>query len=366
VEKLKKLFFLFLLIFLPFSPHLAFAQKYLDYQNEEVKKLLLEGIDACFREDYPLVEKKFNQLLLEAPQDPAGYFFKAMFYQAQMMDYESDFREKEFYENIKAVKKYAKERIKHDSEDAWAYLFWGNAYGAKAVYDARKGNWWSGLNNGLKAKSALNEAIKHDPELYDAYVGLGSYHYWSSVVTKVLRWLPFIGDKREQGISQMRLALEKSIYCQDAAASGLIWIYINEKKFDQAIGLAQRMQSKYPEGKSFLWALAEAYYEKSDWSNALFYYREILERIDNRNDRFNSGGNHPENPNNYYNRIECKFHIANSLFNLGKFEECISACEEIQNYPLDEKTRKRQKNKLNATKRLLENALKVLGKATEK
>ncbi len=367
MEKLKKFIFLFLLISFTFFPNRAFSQKYIDYQDEEIKNLFLEGIDACFRENYPLAEEKFKQLVLKAPQDPAGYFFLAMLYQAQMIDYESDFREKDFYKNIKMAKKYAKERIKNDRKDAWAYLLLGNAYGAKALHEARKGNWWSGLNNGLKAKSALKEAVKHDPELYDAYVGLGSYHYWASVVIPPWAgWLPFIGDKREEGITEMKLAQKRAIFSQDAASNGLIWVYINEKKFDQAISLAENMQNKYPQGKSFLWALATAYYEKSDWTKALFSYQEILGRLENQIDGSTSSGNHPGNPNNYYNQIECKFHIANCLFNLGKFEECILTCEEIQNYPLDEKTKERQKDKLKTTKKLLEKSRQVLGKATEK
>lgn len=366
MEKLKKFAFLFLLIIsLSFFPNFALPQEYLDYQNEEIKELLLEGIDACFRENYPLAEEKFKQTVSKAPQDPAGYFFLAMLYQAEMMDYESDFRERDFYENIKVVKRYAKERIEHNRKDAWAYLFLGHAYGAKAFYDARKGDWWSGLNNGLKAKSALKEAVKHDPGLYDAYVGLGSYHYWASVVTKALWWLPFIGDNREEGITEMKLGQKRSIFSQDAAANGLIWIYINEKKFDKAISLAKQMQDKYPEGKSFLWALATAYYEKADWANALFSYQEILARLENQIDVSDLNGNHSDNPDNYYNRIECKFHVANCLFNLERFEECILTCEEIQKYQLDEKTKERQKEKLKRTKKLLEKALKYVAKGAE-
>jgi tetratricopeptide (TPR) repeat protein len=367
VEKLKKFVFLFFLISLSFFPNLAFPQKYPDYQDEELKNLFLGGIDACFRENYPLAEEKFKQVVSKAPQDPAGYFFLAMLYQAQMMDYESYFKEKDFYENIKMAKKYARGRIKNNKKDPWAYLFLGNAYGAKALYEARKGNWWSGLNNGLRAKSALKEAVKHDPELYDAYAGLGSYHYWASVVIPTWAgWLPFIGDKREEGISEMKLAYQRSIFSQDAAANGLIWIYINEKRLDLAIGLAENMQNKYPQGKSFLWALATAYYEKSDWTNALLSYREILARVESEIHGSTSSGTNPENPNNYYNQIECKFHIANCLFNLGKVGECILTLEEIQNYALDEQIKERQKDKLRMTKRLLEKSLKVLGGAGKK
>ncbi len=361
----KKLAFSFLVISLSFLPHLAFSQEYLDYQKQEVRQILLEGIDACFRESYPLAEEKFKAVLSKAPQDPAGYFFLAMLYQARMTDYESNFKEEDFDANVKMARKFARARIKNNKKDAWGYLFLGNAYAAKAIHEAREGDWWSGLNNGLKAKSALKEAVKHDPGLYDAYVALGSYHYWASVVTKAFWWLPFIGDNREEGISQIKVAHEKSVFSRDAAANGLIWIYINEKRYDQAIRLSQEMQNKYPEGKSFLWALATAYYEKSDWTNALSLHQEILERIQEQIDAAASSGNHPGNPHNYYNHIECKFHIASCLFNLRRFEECIAACEEIQNYSLDERTKKRQKDKLKRTQGLLEKSRKVIDKAGE-
>jgi tetratricopeptide (TPR) repeat protein len=339
--------------FVLLSPHLSFSQKYLDYQSPQIKAILLEGIEASFQENYARAESSFETLIRLAPEDPSGYFFKAALYHAQMIDYESNFREKELYENVKIAKKLARERIKQNKKDAWAYLVLGNSYGTKAVYKARQGDWWAGLNEGLSAKSALKQAIKCDPELYDVYVGLGSYHYWASVMTRAFWWLPFIGDHREKGILQMKLAYEKSIYSSAAAASGLIWIYIREKKYDQAISLAQQMQSEYPEGKSFLWPLAQAYFEKGDWTNARLKYEELLERL-----KENPGS---KNPDQSYNQVECRFYIANCLFSLGRYSECDSLCQEILNFPLNEKIRKRQEGKLKKTQDLLEKSLELLG-----
>jgi tetratricopeptide (TPR) repeat protein len=339
--------------FLLFRPQLSFPEKYVDYQSPQIKSLLLEGIDASFQEDYAKAESKFQTLIRMAPQDPAGYFFLAALYHAQMIDHESNFREEEFYRCVKAAKKLARNRIKQDKEDAWAYLVLGNSYGAKAVYEAKKGNWWSGLNEGLRAKSTLKEAIKRNPELFDAYVGLGSYHFWASVMTKALWWLPFLGDHREQGITEMKLAYEKSTFSQAAAASGLIWVYIRLKEYDQAISLAHKMQNRYPQGKSFLWGLAEAYYDKRDLNNALLHYQDLLRRLEENHSS--------ENPGQSYNLIECRFYIANCLFGLGRYSECDSVCQEILDFPLKEKIHQRQKNKLNRTRKLQEKCSELTG-----
>jgi tetratricopeptide (TPR) repeat protein len=337
-----------------FCPNFSLSQKYLDYQSARVKTLLLEGIEASFREDYALAESTFQTVVQMAPEDPAGYFFKAAAYHAQMIDYESNFKEKDFYQNIKIAKKLARKKIKKDKNDAWAYLILGNAYGAKAVYKAKQGNWWSGLQEGLTAKSAFKEALKRDPELYDVYVGLGSYHFWASVMTRAFWWLPFVGDHRDEGILQMKLAYEKSIFSRTAAASGLVWMYIRQKEYDQTISLAQKMQSQYPQGKSFLWPLAEAYFRKQDWNNALLKYRELSQRLEAEH---TSG-----NPDQSYNLIECRFCIANCLFSLGRYAECDSSCREILDFPLDERIRKRQKEKLKKTQELLEKCLEFAGR----
>ena len=349
-----KLALLWAAAFVLLNPPLSFSEKYLDYQSPRIQAVVLEGIHASFREDYALAESSFHALIRMAPQDPAGYFFLAALYHAQMIDYESDFREKELYENVKIAKKLARQRIKENKKDAWAHVILGNSYGVKAVYNAMKGKWWSGLNEGLSAKSALKKAVKLNPELYDAFVGLGSYHYWASVKTRALWWLPFIGDHRQKGISQTSLAYERSIFSSAAAASGLIWMYISEKQYDQAIGLAQEMQSEYPAGKSFLWPLAQAYFEKRNWNDALSTYQDLLERLE----RDQASGN----PDQSYNLIESRFYIANSLFILGRYAECDSVCQEILSFPLDEKIMKRQKKKLKRARELSEKSLELLAR----
>ncbi len=336
------------------SPPLSFSEKYLDYESPRIQVNTLQGIEASFREDYALAESSFHALIRMAPEDPAGYFFLAALYHAQMIDYESNFREKELYENVKIAKKLARQRIKKNKKDAWAHVILGNSYGVKAVYNAKKGKWWSGLNEGLSAKSALKKAIQLDPELYDAYVGLGSYHYWASVKTRALWWLPFIGDHRQKGISQTKLAHEKSIFSSAAAASGLIWMYISEKQYDEAISLAQKMHSEYPAGKSFLWPLAQAQFEKRDWNDALSTHQELLERLE----RDQASGN----PDQSYNLIECRFYIANSLFSLGRYAECDSVCQEILSFPLDEKIMKRQEKKFKRARELSEKSLELLAR----
>jgi len=345
---IKKIFLLSALIFLLFNP-LIFAQetqnspKSLD--SKQTDDLIQSGIDLTIRERYDLAENDFKKVILLDPENPAGYFFLGATYQMQMLDWVSRFKEKEFLEYMQKAIELSDHRLKKDPKDKWAYFYLGNSYGAKAIYDAKRGKWWSGFKNGLKARSALKKAFEIDSLFYDCYVGLGSYHYWVSVYTKIFRWLPFLKDERKKGIEELKIASQKSIYSQTASLYGLIWIYIQEKKFDDAIKLAKKMDEKYPESKLFLWGLCEAYFTKEDWASAIDSYQSLLEKIGN------------DDKSKYQNTIECRYRIAQAYFKLGNKKECQQECEKILSYKLEKDVEKSLEDRLKKTKSLLKKCL---------
>lgn len=327
--------FAFLLLFLIVPK--SSAQVRPKNEKPEITALILEGTQATIRENYELAEKNFKEIISREPENPAGYFFLAGCYQTQMIDLESDFREDEFYRNLEKSIQLSKNRVKEDEDDVRAHFYLGNSYGSIAVYDANHKRWWSGLKKGLKAKSALKKVIELDSTFYDAYLGLGSYHYWASVVTKMLRWLPFFRDERKRGIEEVKLAADKSLYSRESAEYNLTYIYLEEKKYRKAIGLAKRMNQEFPESKLFLWPLAEAVYLKRDWMGAIGWYQRILELIGN------------PDPSGYFNAIECRERIAECYFNLKMFDKCKQECEKILEYPLSKEVQKKQKKKLKKT-----------------
>jgi len=306
------------------------------------QELILEGQNLTFNEKYEEALEKFQSLIAREPDSPAGYFYLAMVYQAQMKDWESDSYQKEFLQNLNKVIELTKPKEEKQKADKWELLFLGNAYGSLGYHQARKGGWFSGFKSAKKAKGALEKAVRQDSSFYEVYFGLGSYHYWKSVATKFLNWLPFIGDHREKGIQELQLASEQAVFFQEPAKMGLMWIYYREKKYQEAMELALALQEKYPESKAPVWAKSFIYYEKFDWKNCLLALAELEEKL-LRTQR-----------ENYYNFIEVNFLKANCHFNLGHTKICLKICEEILGYPLDEKTKARQKEKLSKTKKLLE------------
>ena len=83
--------------------------------------------------------------------------------------------------------------------EAWFYL--GGAYGARAQWRVLRGERLAAARDGKRIKEALERALALDPELQDAYFGIGLYQYYADVAptgAKVLRWL-LASARRRQG-----------------------------------------------------------------------------------------------------------------------------------------------------------------------
>jgi tetratricopeptide (TPR) repeat protein len=345
---LKKIFILSLLLF--FFTHLSFSQALKKENEEKIKELIISGKENIFQDNFIEAEKSFQKIIELEPENPAGYFFRAALIQAEMMDGEDYQKEGLFYKNIEKSINLGKEILENNKKDKWGNFFLGGSYGALSLYESRRGNWWKGLRMGLKAKSFCEKGFKGDSTFYDPLVILGGYHYWSSVVTKIFHFLPFISDKRKKGIEELKKATEKSLFSRETAENALVWIYLKEKRFKEAVEICNRMLKKYPEGKTFLWGKATVYYESYDWVNAIKIYAEIVKKIE------------AQGKGNYFNIVECQYRIAQSFFNLGKFNECIKVCQEVKNLPLEKEIIQRQKDKLKELDELLERSLKITGK----
>jgi len=307
---------------------------------QQSNELILEGLNSVYQDDFLKAESCFAKVIQRSPQEPQGYFFLAGLVHTEMMDQEDYAREKDFYENIQRSIELSKKQVQTNPKDAWAYLFLGNSYGYLAVYQGKKGVWWPALKDGLKAKSNLRKAIDLDPTLYDAYLGLGSYYYWSSVITKNFNWLPFLADKRKEGIEFLKISATKSTFSKEASINALVWVYINEGWYPLAIRHSQDMCETYPSGKIFLWALASAQYRSGDWQGAYASYFKLTDKIEQTQ------------PGNHYNLIECRTKMANALYALGKVQESAKQCEKVLSYPIDEKLRKKQEVNLELARNL--------------
>ncbi|MCK5126438.1 MAG: bacterial transcriptional activator domain-containing protein [candidate division Zixibacteria bacterium] len=309
-----------------------------DHFSPDLKLCLNKITGHIYNDEFDEAGAVIDSLADSDCSRPFIFLSYSTLYQSQMMTAESEFLEKEFYSALDSLEFYSELMLETGQDSAMAYFLLGHNKAFRSLYDGRAGHTWSAIKKGLGARNAYSKAFDIDSTLYDIGLGLGSYRYWKSVKTKAINWTPLFKNEKKNGIELLRLAADSSEISQDAAVSSLIWIYISEKRYGEAIRLADEMRLKYPKGLTFVWALASAYYKFGDCPAAIEMYRTINRRV-------------AGNPGNYFNYIESAFYIVKCLDEIKEFspEVNLEKCElarmiEIGLIPED--TRKRQSKKI--------------------
>jgi hypothetical protein len=144
--------------------------------------------------------------------------------------------------------------------EAWFYL--AGAYGPLVQWQVLRGERLAAARNGKKIKEMLERALRIDPQLTDAYFGIGLYHYYADVApayAKFLRWLLLLpGGDRQQGLREMLTARNHGEVLEGEADYQLQVLYLwYEQKPREARALLEQLDRKYPTNPLFLQRIAE-------------------------------------------------------------------------------------------------------------
>jgi len=212
--------------------------------------------------------ERCHQLIADEPENPVGHFLMGLTYYAINNQFRNDFYADSVIENLNAAISCAEIKIKEEKGNPDWYFVLGSAYGCRALYRSIHGGWWGAFRDGHHSCSNLEKAFKLDSTLTDALSGMGAYHYWKSAKTKVLTVLPFVGNKRKQGISEILEAVNANGIMSQSARKSLLPIYFNEKNHEQVLALADSLDAMNILDLSSSLHLARALIELGRWSDA--------------------------------------------------------------------------------------------------
>ncbi len=209
----------------------------------------------------------FHQIQVQDADSPLGYllqadalWWKIYYTTADLIDpdvfdvvysrqtpYDS-----EFQTLIQTTIHKAKSRIDQREDVARSYLYEGMAYALQGRLDGLRAKDLATARDGKKMRSFLQTAIGLDPQLTDAYAGLGLYNYFVDTlpgIVKVLRFLIGLpGGNRELGIQQITIAAARGELTRAEAKFYLAKDYTrsNENQFGRALQLFAELSNKYP------------------------------------------------------------------------------------------------------------------------
>ena len=288
--------------------------------SKEVEEIIFRGLDYLHQEEVFKAVDEFKKLIGLFPNDPIGYFYVAASLQTMMDDYRNYSYSDEFNKYMDLAIEKGEEKKKKGSLTDYDYLYLGGAIGYRGINEALTGDWYHGFIDGLRAKGYLEKALKLNPEFYDVYYGLGGYHFWKSLKTKIFWWLPFAKDNRQMGIEMIKLAIEKGKYSPEDAKLALVRIYVENKEYDNAFAIINQLIKSQPNKPFLLWLLGRAQLETKMYAGAINTYQTLLKSL------IASPYYHPEG------EVECRYWLALAYFENRNFEDSQEQIDSILSF----------------------------------
>lgn len=316
--------------------------------SSEVDSLILRGIDLTFTSQFDSALATFQMVSDRHLGHLMGYFYQAATLQSKMMDYETDMWEEEFYRLIDKAIRLGNKQLEEGDTDAWTYFYLGSSHIYKGFYKAKnRRGIFSGIKNARKGLGYLKQAVQKDSTLYDAYMGIGNYQYWSS---KYLRWLPWIRDARDEGVLLVILSVNRGTFSYWMGINSLAWIEYDRKRYAKALQHFLNGLEHYPGSRFFLWGTADTYYKMGIFDKAAEIYEGLLHSI--QNGLLNNG----------FNEVMCRFKLVKTYFDHGQYEEALNHCMAIIDIEVEPKIAKRIKGRLKETKGFRKKCIEALRK----
>lgn len=313
-------------------------------RDPEMHERIMRGIDFTLKQEYPAARSVFQSMIEKYPNHPAGFLYLAGTVQAEFSDYEDGF-DRELFDSLLARGEALAEHLieKQDSAD-WGYYYAGTALSFRAFSESERGNWPGVIIDGVNSAKMFEHCLELNPHFYDAMSGLGAYYYWRSKKIEFLSWLPFVTDRRKEGIALLTSAADKGTYDAYQAMNSLILVLTEEKRYDEALPLTLKALASYPDNRSFLWCLVG-----------------IVERVPHKdtaaiksavNRLLTSILNAPVR--NHYYEVACRLKLAQFAMDEHRFDAVIKECDAILKYKnLEGKTKRDIGKKLRAASELI-------------
>ncbi len=319
--------------------------------TSDVDSLILKGFDYTFFTQFDSALSIYQNLTEQYPEHPVGYFYQAATLQSRMMDRESDEHEAEFYKIIEKTLEVGEKYIKESVKDPWVLFYIGSAHSYKGLYQAQSGKLVKGFISAKKGLDYLEQSVKMDSTIYDAYLGLGNYKYWAGKYYKYLKWLPWIRDERDIGFKMVETVVEKSTFSYWVGINSLGWIEVDRGNLNEAAILFTKGLELYPESRFFLWGLGSSYLKGKSYIQAVIAYKKILDSLKGENQ-------------NGYNEAECRLKLAQCYYALEYYRECKTHAEAILNLNISPNIKKRIQSHRNEAKKLIKQSQEQINTAS--
>lgn len=240
----------------------------------------LLGLDYAYNFDFQNAERSYNRAIAIEPLYPGPYLGKTSITFWKLLLDRSDSTYNQLLSQADDVIDHAEKYMDKYGKNADVLTCLGTVYGYRAFAHGRMKSYFKAAWDGKKSYDDFEEALALDRQWYDAYSGLGIYHYFASFMPKALQWIVGIlgvrGDN-ERGMMELGWAMQRGVYHRVEAkfylAELLPW---HSDNFDSSEVILRDLSKAYPKNTLFTFTMAIWALRKNDATGA----RDLLQKIE--------------------------------------------------------------------------------------
>jgi len=203
------------------------------------------------------------------------------YYRYQLEENHEDFA-KQFLRYAELTIGAAHKTVSNPIQKLDALFYLGTAKIYLAAYHGWQSEWLSAYWNGKEGIDYLATVISLDSTYYDAYLGVGLYHYYTDIVPRIAKVVTFIlgiDNDRKRGLAELHLASENGRHSSTEAKLflGTTYLFI-EKDYKKSLNFFEELVLKYPRNESFVMLLGENYQKLGKHNDAEAVLSQIVNR----------------------------------------------------------------------------------------
>ncbi|HJP92657.1 MAG TPA: hypothetical protein VJ875_11930 [Pyrinomonadaceae bacterium] len=251
-------------------------------ERAQLDALRAEGYEALYNLDYQGARKRFQKMIDLAPDNPVGpqcyasslwleqlnqaWELKATLYSADAYTSEKpriDRRQtEEFRKWTRRAKALSEARLRKNPRDVEALYFLGAAEGLEAAYAAGvEKRFMAALRSASSSVDHHRDVLKLSPDFHDAELTIGLQNYVIGSLPLPLKMVAAtmgVRGSKKRGLETLERVSREGQWARDVARVLLIDLYKREKRWDDAIKMAQGLSEKYPRNYLFKLQMADA------------------------------------------------------------------------------------------------------------
>lgn len=228
--------------------------------SERIRTISLQGWNSAYNLELAHADQLFDEASGLEPLHPRPYLGKAMisFWRFLLNKHEDD--KDKFLALADRTISAAEEYEDRYGEDADVKVCLGTIYGYRSFVYGRSKSYLKGAWDGKKSYDYFYDALKLDPKIYDAYLGIGLFHYFVTFIPKPLQWVVSVmgvtGDSKV-GLKEIRVASQRGTFAKTEAqyyiAQFLPW---QEGEFETSEQILVGLHEQFPSNTLLTFTLA--------------------------------------------------------------------------------------------------------------